>query len=699
MAWCLIKSEEAKFRKALIDREIDPFKLAEPGMTSEKRRALFEKYVDPENAFQLNALFESKLLLKNQIKGFENWAKRALGMTPERRSDLFSKIQKLQEQGVLDPKQLEDFKADLAKSRLGIGLTFEEAKHINTMSKEIESSKEAWKQELQANPEWSTNPQETRKQWFNNSKRLEYGLKQTLLEKYVNDLKLDARKQNVNFKENPIRFLLNPVKSAPVFFNDLAKSLMASIDNSFFGRQGIKNLYGSPSQKRIWVNNFLKSFKDIGAVLVNRNPNVEVMDLIRADIYSRPNALNGKYRVGKYGLDVLTEEAFPTSLPEKIPALGRLFKASETAFNGAALRMRADLADMYITKMEKSGLNALNPDHALGIGNLVGSLTGRGNLGRFNAVGKELNFVFWSAKFFKSNIDTLTAHQFDSKATEFTKVEARKNLVSIAAHVGLIMLVSKILNPDSVDEDPRSTNFGKIKINGVWIDITGGLGSVATMAARLLPSYHNGELGIWKKSSSGNWSNLQEKGFGKEDAVDVLVNAVFLNKLAPFASVVRDYLRGEMFGGEPFNIQESIVNSGIPLSIQQVEQVKDKGYATILGVIASEFLGLGTSSYEYQSNWSSSTSKEMKEFRKQVGESKFKDANTSYNRVYNIWYEEVQKDKRFKELSDEQKEKLINDARSAIKEKILKEYGYKKPKEKKTATEKSNEKKLKKLIP
>ena len=55
MAWCLTRDQEARFRQALLNKEIDPFKLAE--MTSEQRRTLFEKYVDPENAIQINSLY------------------------------------------------------------------------------------------------------------------------------------------------------------------------------------------------------------------------------------------------------------------------------------------------------------------------------------------------------------------------------------------------------------------------------------------------------------------------------------------------------------------------------------------------------------------------------------------------------------------------------------------------------------------
>lgn len=677
MAWCLIKSEEQSFRKALIDKKVDPFKLA--SLTSEQRRAEFEKYVSSESAQNINTLYESKLLLKNQVTGFKNWVKRSLGMKPQIKRDLMAKINRLSEIGVLNPTELENFKEDLIRSRLNINISFEEAKTINELSVKRTESKKTWQEDVNNNPSWSEDSHKTRKEWMDNKNRLEYGINQVAIENYVNGLKLESKK--ISFIKHPIKATAKAIGEIPSIF----KSLMASLDNSFWGRQGIKNLFGSLEQKRIWGRGFVQSFKNIGAELINKKVDgFTPMDLIKADIYSRPNAINGKYKAGNYKLNVLSEEAFPTSLPERVPFLGRLFKASETAYNAGALRMRADLADLFISKAEKAGINTLNPDQARGMGHLVGSMTGRGSLGKGESIANELNVLLFSARFMKSNLDTLTAHQFDPKATKFTKGEARKNLLSITAHVAAIMMIAKFLDPDSVDEDPRSTNFGKIKIFGKWTDITGGMRSLIIPAAKLIPTKRDGVWGSWSKSSTGNWTNLSAGKFGQRDGVDVLMDAVLLNKLSPVAAIVRDKIRGEMFGGDPFDIKKSIVQSTTPLSIQTFNDVKDEDTGVILATMMSEFIGLGVSTYKYNSNWAGKTSKEMKDFKSQVGEDLFKQANEDYNRAYNIWFDEVKKDSKYKDLSDEGKSDLQTDAKSALKDKILDEYGYFKEKTEKT---------------
>jgi len=699
MAWCLTKAHQNKFKKALKDGTIDPFKMA--NMSSEQRRAVFETITDTENAIRINSLYESKLLLKNRLQGFKTWVKRTVGLKPAVRRDMLSKIERLNELDVLDPKTLDSFKADLARTRLGFAISFEQAKNISDMGQTVSESKKEWVDIVNAHPTWSTESDSARKERWVNPKGLEYGLKVRALENYVNEIKQTARKEKLSFKEDPLRATLNVIRDSPTFLNNLGKSLMATLDNSLWGRQGIKQLLGSIEQKKIWGRNFIKSFGDIKSELLAENiDGFEPMDLVMAEIYSRPNSLNGKYKAGDYQLGVAHEEAIPTSLPERIPVVGRVFKAAETAFSAGALRSRADLADMYISKMEAQGLNTLDSAQARGAGHLVGSLTGRGSLGKLTPLAKELNLFFWSARFLKSNIDTLTAHQFDPQATPFTKTEARKNLVNIVTQVGGLMMLANILNPDLVDEDPRSTNFGKIKVNGKWTDITGGMGALVRLVSRtMIPTKHNGEWGLWKKASTGKWTNLVAGQYGQDDAFDLIIDGLFTNKLSPLASIVRDAMRGEMFGGEPFDIRKSIVNSVTPISIQTVNDVKDEKFSVVLGVMISEFFGLGTSTYKYAAHWSPKDSEELKQFYVKVGKDTFKDANESYNRAYDQWLLEVQDTKEYKEMSDDSKNKLRTSAKAALKDKIFMEYGFKKKKTVKTLQEIKEEVARKQLKP
>jgi len=672
MAWCLLNSESTKFKRALKDGSIDPFKLSE--MSSEQRHDFFKQFTNEENATQINALFESKLLLKNQVKGFQTWAKRVTGISPLAKRDILSKIQRMEK--VLNPQEEEQFLRDLASTRLGLGVSEAEAKTLSDLATDIEKKRE------NADEEGNFKSEET---------RLSYGASVVALENYVRELKLDARK--INFKEQP----LEAVKKAFMEVPGTMKSLVASLDNSFFGRQGIKVLLDTRTSK-IWFRNFLKSWLDIGRELKGK----DAIDVIKADIYSRPNAINGKYKAGGYGLNVLSEEAYPSSLPEKIPLLGRLFKASESAYNGGALRLRADLADRLIKKAEEHGVNTLNKEEAEGIGHLVSSLTGRGSLGKAETISGELNVLLFSVKFLKANIDTLTAHMLDPKVRQnkFARKEAVKSTMSIVSTIAMVLALAKFIDPDSVEEDPRSTNFGKIKLFGRWTDITGGMGSLVVLASRLVPTQRNGDWGWWYKSSSGNYTKLGEN-YGSMTPLDVVENFIE-GKLSPVAGVFRDVWKGEDFSGNPITVTSVLRNVTTPISIKTFNELIKDPDSTATDVIGSMILdGLGASVSTYlpnQFDWNNSTGKTLQQFKEKVGQEKFDKANEQFNEEYTQWLEVVIRTDEYKNLSDDGKQTVRTNGKSEIEDKIFDEYGFKYKSKTKTPEEKNEEKTIKSLI-
>ncbi len=655
--FCLMPQVAQKFKQALKDRTLDPTKLSD--MSSAERRALFEQFVGPQHSLAVNSAFESKLLLKNQQQGFLTWAKQVSGIKPAARRDLIAKIERMQ--NVLDPAEKEQFLHDLTATRLGVDVTQEEAKNIANLSRRITET------ESKALPDHTFPTQED---------RLAYGVSKINLEGYVNDLKLNAKK--VKLFQNPILKTKDVVGATP----GVLKSILASLDDSFFGRQGIKTLLDVRTSK-IWLKNFAKSFVDIGRELKGK----DAMHVIKADVYSRPNALNGKYKAGGYGLDALSEEAYPSAAPEKIPLFGRLFKASQSAYNGGALRMRADLADRYITIAEKHGVNTLDKKEARGIGTLIGSMTGRGNLGKGEVLSKEINVVMFSIKFLKGNFDTLTAHQLNSKATHFTKVEAAKNLASIVGSIASIMTVANTLNPGSVELDSRNSNFGKVKVFGHWVDITGGMGSLSTLASRLVPTQHDGQWGLWSKSKTGAYTNLLSGDYGAQTGLDVF-NNFWEGKLSPVAGIIRDVWTGENYSGQKPTVGNVTKGVLTPIPIQTFEKLKDSSNGDKLGSMIADLLGFSVSTSPQGSGittWSTSTNKDLDAFKQKVGNDTFNQAAKEFDKEYNNWLDAVKTNDVYKRMSDDEKTSLISKKKAEIKKYIFSQHNfkYKAPKKKK----------------
>lgn len=574
--FCLPQVAVDKFTNALRSGKIDPYKLNK--LSSAERRSIFEDIVGKDGAKQVNAEFESKILLKNQKLAYTNWAKKTAGLTPETRRDLLSQIGRLDH--VLNPDEEKPFLQDLASKRLGFEVNRNEAKNISDLSNKVTET------EAKAKPEGT---------FSSDKERLSYGMAKVELENYINDLKLSGAKIST---KNPFKLAGRAVKATPGFLT----SSLATFDNSFFGRQGIKSLLsvrGAP----IWTKNFLKSWGDIGRELGGKG---KALDLIKADIYSRPNALNGVYRrMGKEaGLDALTEEAFPSHAPEKIPLFGRLFKASEAAYNGGALRMRADLADKFVKMGVKNGLETKSAEDMKGIGTLVGSMTGRGSLGRGVPTNTAGHWLF-APKFLKANLNTLTLHALDKNATVFTRKEAAKNLLGIITTVGSALTIAHALNPKSVELDPRSTHFGKINIFGHWTDITGGMGSMLTLASRLVPTYSKGHqsslpgflpnnLGFFSKSAAGNLGDETSGKYGAQTALDTFAN-FWEGKSAPVPSTIFQVWNGKNYNQQTPTPKNIVENTTEPITIQNIGQLNDKGKADLLGSLIADGLGFSVS--------------------------------------------------------------------------------------------------------
>jgi hypothetical protein len=564
--YCLPQEFATKFLNALRDGKIDPDKLID--MTSAERRAYLEDIVGKENVRDVNALLESKLLLKDQKRGLVTWAKKISGISEPARTDLLSKIERMDK--FLDADSADAFLEDLAAKRFGADVSFEQSQKIVEGAKDVKTAREAI-------PEGS--PQ-------GSDERLSYGLKFVEFQKYVNELK--ASGDVPTWKE----WLTSPTE----MFNTIAgtaKSALSSFDNSFFGRQGIKMFFSQPD---IWAKDFAKSWGDIGRELVKTKSSVEPMDIIKADIYSRENAINGKYDTAGIDLGLSTEEAFPSPLPGKLPILGRLFNASETAFNGAALRMRADYGDRILKKAEEFGIDTSDKDQSQGLGKLINAMTGRGYIGKVSTIGKEVNAGFFSIRFAKSNFDTLTMHRLGfavekGLGRDFVRREAAMNTLKMVAGMAAIMTTANLLQPGSAELDPRSANFGKIKIGQHTFDLTGGMGSFATLAARLVPTMHKGKLSFWYKSRNGVYTDLVADKYGQQNAMDIL-NGFWEGKLSPVASIARDLWSGRTYQGTKPSALNETTGLFTPLPIQTFEQLHEPEAGTALGFMILEELGL-----------------------------------------------------------------------------------------------------------
>lgn len=550
MTFCLPKFAADIFKTKLVSGEIDPAKLTE--MSSEERRAFFKDFLGEENAKQVNTLFESKLLLKNQQAGIINWAKSVVGMKPEVLRDILTKVEKMTE--VLSPKNEKAFLSDLAEKKLGIGVSVEEAGHIVDLAKRVADAKAGIE---------------------NGGERIDYGRAKVAFDNYIKELKLDAAKKTMGDR------VMHPLDTISEL-GAQAKSIKASFDLSAIFRQGFRPMLTHPS---VWFKNTIGAFEDAAKTLGGK----QVMDEVNADLQSRENATNGYYRKAKLAIGS-PEEAFPSSLPEKIPFLGRVYTASETAFTAFQYKMRADVFDKYIEIAKKSGIDPSDTKQLESIGKLVNSLTERGNLGKLEPVANVVNNIFFSPRAIKSHIDFLTAHVFDGDMTSFAKKQAAINLVKVISGTAAILTIANILRPGSAELDPRSSDFGAIRIGDTRFNVTGGVNSIVTLAAREA-------LQSTKSSTTHKITPINSGKFGAQTGQDVIVN-FFTNKVSPATSVVKDLINQKDFNGNKPTLLNEANNLLTPLTITTaMEAMNDPKAANVLLTVIADGLGISANTY------------------------------------------------------------------------------------------------------
>jgi hypothetical protein len=409
-----------------------------------------------------------------------------------------------------------------------------------------------------------------------------------------------------------------------------------------------------------------KSFSDFGDTLTGKlnDRGQNVRDALWADIYSDPYFLDGSYKKSK--IIAAWEEQYPTSIVERIPYLGRIFKASEQAFVGSALRARTSLYKNWAEQFKTNGVDMTNAYQIESLGKLVNSLTARGQWGK-KGEGTLTRLILWAPKMLKGNIDVLTGHLGQDISPAARKLAAT-NLLKIVGTTAGVMMIANAMKPGSAETDPRSSDFGKIRVGNTRFDITGGAASIVTLASRLIAN-------STKSSTTGEVKKYGSE-YGQADRLDVLVDFL-TGKSAPPTRVVVDLLKGQTFEGKKPTLGNEAFKMWTPISIQNAVDLKDDNSAqAILGVIL-DGIGLNANTFSVTNDWSINESKATDEFRIKYGETIFKEANEKYNQEFNDWFAKVKTNSVYQGLPAEQKANVISNKKTEIKDDVLKQYGYK----------------------
>lgn len=303
------------------------------------------------------------------------------------------------------------------------------------------------------------------------------------------------------------------------------------------------------------------------------------------------------------------EEAYlGGNVAEKIPLLGKGVKASERAYVSYLNKMRIDMFDRFADLAEEEGKTFSNsPDLYKGIAKYINNATGRGSLPKsLDAYSPFLNTLFFSPRLIASRINMLNPVFYARLPKEVRVMAAKDMLKFIATGMTALALAKYGLGLD-VEDDPRSSDFGKIKDKNTRWDIWGGFQPYARVITQLA-------TGERKTQREGVYEI--DKKFG-QNRTDVL-GSFFRGKLAPIPSLAWDLIGGRTQGGQkiekrfdiPFykadnpsvndiDYTDEAIQHLIPLLGQDIySAMQDQGVKALFTAGVPSTFGVGVQTYQ-----------------------------------------------------------------------------------------------------
>ncbi len=390
--------------------------------------------------------------------------------------------------------------------------------------------------------------------------------------KLIDDIiKIDpSKKDSLNYVKE-IDKTINPHQRLFVNILNFPRSIMATADLSAPFRQGLFLI----NHPKIFAKSMKTMFK---AALSEKEYQKASSYIEKRESY--PQMQRDGLSIMELGEDISKrEELIMSNLLEKIPGIGKIVRGSNRAYTVFLNNLRADSYDYFTKKAVDVGAMKRNPEIGKDIANFVNTATGRGSIKSIEKYAEVLNGTFFSPRLISSRLNLINPYYY-YKLDPFVRKEALKSLFTLVGVGSTILSLAKMGGAE-VGADPRSADFGKIKVGDTRIDIWGGFQQYAVLASRLISN----EM---VSSTTGREFTLGE-GY-KPTTRDAILAKFISYETSPVTSFAIGLFNGQNVMGDKFKVTDEIVRRSIPMLASDVydllEDKKSLGYAgpAIFGV-------------------------------------------------------------------------------------------------------------------
>jgi len=376
--------------------------------------------------------------------------------------------------------------------------------------------------------------------------------------------------------------------SAVVDIANLPRTLLTAYDLSAAMRQ---TWLVAPRHPAIWTKALGSQIKAFGSA---KHAN-SVMDSIRSSKWYDDAVQFGLYlpdpESTAEGLAERPEE-FMSRLALEIPGV----RASERAFITMGNKVRFELWSKYcdLWKDSKKPASAYKA-----LAKYLNAATGRGNLGQLSKYMPMMNAAFFSPRWTVSRFQAISA--LSNK--DVRKIVAGDLTSFVLANLALLVALKAFWGDKvEVELDPRSSDFGKVRVGNTRFDFWAGYQQLARHIAQL---------------AAGERKTLATKEIRKASRKEVLARYA-RSKLAPVPAFVVDLWTGKTYTGDEMklfswgywqaeptkwemgrDVLDQLRKRFAPLSFQDIgEAFYYQGGGAALATIPAAILGMGVGTWK-----------------------------------------------------------------------------------------------------
>lgn len=487
---CILKDDMKKLHNAI--KEKGGLR-AMRELNADARIKFFAEYIDmpghTETAEWFNREMERRLFIPNQIQATKDWIKRLekKGKPIKQKKALIDRISAKKD--VMSPKASRKYMESVAKQVMGFEIDREDSKKLFDLSTSINQLK---KKLLSVKPDYYDLKTADLEKLDPETQKVRYELGDKILEFQDEYERIALKAQDaVLARSGKVKKFVSGLST----FGGNLKSLKATGDVSATLRQLLNTAFVNP--KSWWGA--------AGAGLRAFAASPQGTKAMLSDLLTRPNALSGRYN--DFGIEVgVKEEAFPESWVskkiEKYASRLNLLRRSDAAMNISMQTARANLFD-WMWEQSNGDVKLLK---AQKVGDAINTITGRGKVpvlvSKDEAQNKLMNNMLFAPKWLASRIETLLdlrlvliGKGLGNTPKDIRARAAVGNVIGLSILTALLKAIVKGL--DDEDErtwwefleqtfDPRSTEFGKIKLGSTRFDLSTGTAGLITLFSRLL---------------------------------------------------------------------------------------------------------------------------------------------------------------------------------------------------------------------